>query len=113
MTASSAPPPAQDPARLDVFDAIRDPQLRHDPSPFFAWLREHAPVHRNPTGGVWFVSRYADAVRVLRDPLFHTPDSLALLHPARTAGVPRAVRTPLRPAFPVDRGEVERRGRSA
>ncbi|WP_274563580.1 cytochrome P450 [Streptomyces spiramyceticus] len=75
MNALAAPYIIEQPSQLDVFTAIRDPHIRHDPYPFFAWLREHAPVHHNPTGGVWFVSRYADALRVLRDPLFHTPDS--------------------------------------
>lgn len=59
---------------VDVFAALRDPDIAADPYPFLARLREHSPVHRNPVGGVWFVTRHADAVRVLRDPLFHTPD---------------------------------------
>ncbi|MFS0694427.1 cytochrome P450 [Streptomyces nitrosporeus] len=28
-----------------------------DPYPLYAWLREHSPVHRNPTGGIYLVSR--------------------------------------------------------
>ncbi|MGW1378173.1 cytochrome P450 [Streptomyces sp. NPDC002446] len=57
----------------DVLAAITDPVIKQDPYPFLARLREESPVHRNPTGGLWFVSRYADAVRVLRDPLFRPP----------------------------------------
>lgn len=41
-----------------------------DPHAAWAWLREHAPVYRNPTagGGHWALTRYADVVGVYRDP---------------------------------------------
>lgn len=42
-----------------------------DPYPAYAWLREHAPVHRTtlPSGvDAWLVTRYADAKRALADP---------------------------------------------
>ncbi|MYV55946.1 cytochrome P450 [Streptomyces sp. SID3212] len=42
-----------------------------DPYPAYAWLREHAPVHRTelPSGvEAWLVTRYADAKRALADP---------------------------------------------
>ncbi|MFC7220728.1 cytochrome P450 [Streptomyces polyrhachis] len=42
-----------------------------DPYPTYAWLREHAPVHRTklPSGvGAWLVTRYADARQALADP---------------------------------------------
>ncbi|GGK09715.1 cytochrome P450 hydroxylase [Streptomyces camponoticapitis] len=42
-----------------------------DPYPAYAWLREHAPVHRTrlPSGvDAWLVTRYADARRALADP---------------------------------------------
>ncbi|TDC09187.1 cytochrome P450 [Streptomyces sp. 8K308] len=42
-----------------------------DPYPAYAWLREHAPVHRAvlPSGvEAWLVTRYADARRALADP---------------------------------------------
>lgn len=41
-----------------------------DPYPAYAWLREHAPVHRTrlPSGvEAWLVTRYADAKQVLAD----------------------------------------------
>jgi cytochrome P450 len=42
-----------------------------DPYPAYAWLREHAPVHRTtlPSGvEAWLVTRYADARSALADP---------------------------------------------
>ncbi|MFJ6212671.1 cytochrome P450 [Streptomyces sp. NPDC092296] len=42
-----------------------------DPYPAYAWLREHAPVHRTtlPSGvDAWLVTRYADARQALADP---------------------------------------------
>lgn len=42
-----------------------------DPYPAYAWLREHAPVHRTrlPSGvDAWLVTRYVDARRALADP---------------------------------------------
>ncbi|MET7681925.1 cytochrome P450 [Streptomyces sp. NPDC005423] len=42
-----------------------------NPYPAYAWLREHAPVHRTrlPSGvEAWLVTRYADAKQVLADP---------------------------------------------
>lgn len=41
-----------------------------DPYPAYAWLREHAPVHRTrlPSGvEAWLVTRYADAKQALAD----------------------------------------------
>ncbi|CAM5698243.1 hypothetical protein SPURM210S_02935 [Streptomyces purpurascens] len=41
-----------------------------DPYPAYAWLREHAPVHRTklPSGvEAWLVTRYADAKQTLAD----------------------------------------------
>jgi cytochrome P450 len=42
-----------------------------DPYPAYAWLRDHAPVHRTrlPSGvEAWLVTRYADARQALADP---------------------------------------------
>ena len=44
-----------------------DPANLADPYPMFAQLREHEPVHTTPFG-IYFVSRYDDVVRLLRDP---------------------------------------------
>src|ERR1051325_2603367 len=53
---------------------VRELQLTHlpagfldDPYPWYAALREHDPVHRLDGGSV-FLSRYADAGAVYRDP---------------------------------------------
>ncbi|MEU6344811.1 cytochrome P450 [Streptomyces sp. NPDC046977] len=46
-------------------------QFATDPYPAYAWLREHAPVHRTtlPSGvDAWLVTRYADARQALADP---------------------------------------------
>lgn len=45
-----------------------DPQFLADPYPTYALLREHAPVCRAPALGFWVVSRYRDALEVLRRP---------------------------------------------
>jgi len=39
-----------------------------DPFPLFARLRAQAPVARNDTQGLWFVSRHSDVTAVSRDP---------------------------------------------
>jgi cytochrome P450 len=43
------------------------PEIRADPWPFFARLREADPVHHRP-GGDWLLTRYADCQAVLADP---------------------------------------------
>jgi cytochrome P450 len=50
-----------------------DPAFRTNPYPFYHRLRERSPVYRSPFG-IWFVSRYADAVALLNDPQFRHPD---------------------------------------
>jgi cytochrome P450 len=47
---------------FDVFN----PNFRQNPYPFYQRLREADPVHWNPPGA-WLVTRYVDAVAVLRD----------------------------------------------
>ncbi|MFE2339360.1 hypothetical protein ACFXCR_07470, partial [Streptomyces sp. NPDC059431] len=47
-----------------------DWEFATDPYPAYAWLREHAPVHRTklPSGvEAWLVTRYADARQALAD----------------------------------------------
>lgn len=39
-----------------------------DPHPFYAQLRQDAPVSYNPMLGMWLVSRYDDICHVLKDP---------------------------------------------
>ena len=71
MTATSAPTPAL--GELDVLARLMDPETLKDPYPFYAWLREHAPVHRNPTGHVYLVSRN----QAVRD-VYQSPDLRAI-----------------------------------
>lgn len=55
----AAPPPT-----------LFDWEFATDPYPAYAWLREHAPVHRTtlPSGvEAWLVTRYADARQALAD----------------------------------------------
>ena len=61
-----APPPSDAPAP-ELFTW----EFATDPYPAYAWLREHAPVHRTelPSGvEAWLVTRYADAEQALADP---------------------------------------------
>ncbi|MEV7277962.1 cytochrome P450 [Streptomyces sp. NPDC093111] len=60
-SAASVPPPAP-----ELFTW----EFATDPYPAYAWLREHAPVHRAklPSGvEAWLVTRYADARQALAD----------------------------------------------
>ena len=49
------------------------PKLLRDPYPFFAYLREHDPIHRSDLG-FWVVTRYADNRHVLTDKGFGQGD---------------------------------------
>lgn len=53
-----------------------EPGYIENPYPQFAQLREHDPVHLTPFG-VWYVTRYADVVRLLRDPNLSVDDAKA------------------------------------
>jgi cytochrome P450 len=44
-----------------------DPVIRNDPFPFYQALREQRPIYHDPGIDVWLVTRYEDAVAVLRD----------------------------------------------
>ncbi|MFF4651266.1 cytochrome P450 [Streptomyces sp. NPDC001380] len=64
-----------------------------DPYPAYAWLREHAPVHRTtlPSGvDAWLVTRYADArqaladARLSKDPAHHSEQA----HRSGRVGIP-------------------------
>ena len=39
-----------------------------DPHRHFAWMRDHAPVYWDESGGVWGVATYDELVRVSKDP---------------------------------------------
>jgi pimeloyl-[acyl-carrier protein] synthase len=45
------------------------PEFHANPYPFYRRLREQDPVHLSPLG-IWVLTRYDDAVMVLRDPRF-------------------------------------------
>ena len=42
-----------------VFDPY-DYAFQEDPYPIYAWLREHEPLHHNPTLDLWALTRHAD-----------------------------------------------------
>jgi pimeloyl-[acyl-carrier protein] synthase len=46
---------------------LGDPAFLADPYPFYAHLRQVAPVHRGP-GGMWLVTGYDEVALLLRDP---------------------------------------------
>jgi cytochrome P450 len=58
------------------FNPLASPHLE-DPYPLYQMLRREAPVVHNPTFNLWFVTRHADVVEVLRDPVrFSSADVL-------------------------------------
>lgn len=66
--APAATPPA--PAATPPAPALFTWEFATDPYPAYAWLREHAPVHRTtlPSGvDAWLVTRYGDAKQALAD----------------------------------------------
>ncbi|MBD3010591.1 MULTISPECIES: cytochrome P450 [unclassified Streptomyces] len=68
-------------------------EFASDPYPAYAWLREHAPVHRTtlPSGvDAWLVTRYADARRALADPRLSKNPQLhsAAAHAKGKVGIP-------------------------
>jgi cytochrome P450 PksS len=69
---------------------IADPHFKADPFPFYARLRAEAPVYRTtlPTREpAWLVTRYDDAVAVLKDERF-VKDKANALTPAQLARQP-------------------------
>ena len=63
---------------IACFDPSAD-LVRENPYPFYDWLRSHDPVHWGASGdptvsGCWYITRYQDAVAVLKDGRFgHEP----------------------------------------
>jgi cytochrome P450 len=49
---------------------------REDPYPFYAELREHAPIYWAEEAQAWCVSRYADVLHVLRSPEDFSSDAM-------------------------------------
>ncbi|MFI1017528.1 cytochrome P450 [Streptomyces sp. NPDC020965] len=69
-TPAPAPAPTPDPAAPPASPELFTWEFATDPYPAYAWLREHAPVHRTrlPSGvEAWLVTRYADARQALAD----------------------------------------------
>ena len=63
-----------------MVDAVQldwtSPGFLADPYPFYHRLRAADPIHRHESG-FWLVTRYADAMAMLRDPRFVRPSGLA------------------------------------
>src|SRR5262249_48067100 len=84
--------------RLDVSHPVNlmAPDVRANPYPLYALLRQEAPVCQVEPGGMWAVTRYDDALTVLKDPhRFSSGGWSQALHP------PWLVRTPMPRALPV------------
>jgi len=47
---------------------LNDPAVLRDPFASYAWLRDNAPVYRDPGTGLYVVTRYADVRRIAEDP---------------------------------------------
>lgn len=70
MNETTSPCPAAGTAGSPAPPTLFDWEFAADPYPAYAWLREHAPVHRTtlPSGvEAWLVTRYADARQALAD----------------------------------------------
>src|SRR5258708_4752456 len=52
----------------DALDFFRGSETVADPYPYFDWLREQCPVHREPQHGVYMVTGYEEAFAVYADP---------------------------------------------
>ncbi|MFD3530071.1 cytochrome P450 [Streptomyces sp. NPDC058664] len=85
------PPPAE-PSAPELFTW----EFASDPYPAYAWLREHAPVHRTtlPSGvEAWLVTRYGDARQALADqrlsknPVHHAEPGKTGIPGERSAGL--------------------------
>lgn len=43
------------------------PEVRENPYPYYAYLRQHAPVYQVPGAGLWAISRYDDIFALLKN----------------------------------------------
>jgi cytochrome P450 len=57
-------PLAEAPLKYDPFSY----EVQDDPYPFYAWIRENAPVYRNEERSFYALSRHADVLAAMRDP---------------------------------------------
>jgi cytochrome P450 len=53
-----------------TFEHLLHPDVVADPYPLFRRLRREDPVHEDPTGAGWMITRYDDVATVLSDPRF-------------------------------------------
>ncbi len=64
------------------------PEVNRDPYPFYEQMRREAPVHRIPSSGFYAVTRYADVMRVLKDPeIFSSSAMRLMMMSAMTGGI--------------------------
>ncbi|MFE0736150.1 cytochrome P450 [Streptomyces sp. NPDC058855] len=99
MSSTPVPPPepsAVPPQVPPPAPALFTWEFATDPYPAYAWLREHAPVHRTrlPSGvEAWLVTRYADARQALADqrlsknPVHHAEPGKTGIPGERSAGL--------------------------
>jgi len=78
-------------ARSEVLYNPLLPAFHANPYPFYRRLREEDPVHESPYG-MWILTRYDDALMVLRDPRF-VREGMADRLEARLGMVPEPNRT--------------------
>lgn len=65
-----------------------DPQTTQDPYSTYAFLRREAPLYRTPTG-LLAVSRYADVLAILRDPVRFSSSAMGdIVNQVKSASVP-------------------------
>jgi cytochrome P450 len=60
------------------FGTFLHPEVLADPYPLFGRLRQEDPVHADPEGRGWIVSRYDDIAKVLADRRFSAQRTLAI-----------------------------------
>lgn len=72
---------------LEVFSQAARP----DPYPVYRRLREHAPVQRDASLGIWFLSRYEDCAVLLKDGSFSADRARAERYQSVTEDMPRSL----------------------
>jgi cytochrome P450 len=94
---------------------ITDPMFKANPFPIFAHLRMNAPVLRLPArfgqGNMWLITRYKDAVAVLKDERF-IKNERSLLSPEELAKLPPQSFDVMSASLLENDGETHRRLRS-
>lgn len=70
--ASAACPASAESLQLTGKESRLDPLIRNDPFPFYRAMREQKPVYYDEKLDVYLVSRYEDAMTVLRDPITYS-----------------------------------------